>query len=148
MTISTTSEQYAHLTPLILETLISNLNSYEGISKSSANNNNNGISSSSTTITTTISGGQQPLNELDLDLDLNFNFNSFGSQYSKIVLIQNSSFDPLNNLIKNNDFNNIKLIIFNNIKKIDIKYLYGLNSTNQEILKNWDSKLKKEMSTN
>ena len=130
VTISTTSEQYAHLTPLILETLISNLNSYEGISKSSANNNNNGISSSSTT-----SGGQQPLNELDLDLDLNFNFNSFGSQYSKLVLIQNSSFDPLNNLIKNNDFNNIKLIIFNNIKKIDIKYLYGLNSTNQEILK-------------
>ncbi|KAF6062949.1 CAS/CSE protein, C-terminus family protein [Candida albicans] len=139
VTISTTSEQYAHLTPLILETLISNLNSYEGISKSSANNNNNnnGISSSSTitTTTTTISGGQQPLNELDLDLDLNFNFNSFGSQYSKIVSIQNSSFDPLNNLIKNNDFNNIKLIIFNNIKKIDIKYLYGLNSTNQEILK-------------
>ena len=100
MTISTTSEQYAHLTPLILETLISNLNSYEGISKSSTNNNNNGISSSSSTIATTISGGQQPLNELDLDLDLNFNFNSFGSQYSKIVLIQNSSFDPLNNLIK------------------------------------------------
>ena len=111
------------------------MNSYEGISKSSTNNNNNGISSSSSTIATTISGGQQPLNELDLDLDLNFNFNSFGSQYSKIVLIQNSSFDPLNNLIKNNDFNNIKLIIFNNIKKIDIKYLYGLNSTNQEILK-------------
>ncbi|KAL1575644.1 Importin N-terminal domain-containing protein [Candida albicans] len=136
VTISTTSEQYAHLTPLILETLISNLNSYEGISKSSANNNNNGISSSSSTIaTSTISGGQQPLNELDLDLDLNFNFNSFGSQYSKIVSIQNSPFDPLNNLIKNNDFNNIKLIIFNNIKKIDIKYLYGLNSTNQEILK-------------
>ena len=85
MTISTTSEQYSHLTPLILETLISNLNSYEGISKSSANNNNNGISSSSSsTIATTISGGQQPLNELDLDLDLNFNFNSFGSQYSKL----------------------------------------------------------------
>ena len=118
MTISTTSEQYAHLTPLILETLISNLNSYEGISKSSTNNNNNnGISSSSTT-TTTISGGQQPLNELDLDLDLNFNFNSFGSQYSKIVLIQNSSFDPLNNLIKNNDFNNIKLIILIILRKL------------------------------
>ena len=117
MTISTTSEQYAHLTPLILETLISNLNSYEGISKSSTNNNNNGISSSST-ITTTISGGQQPLNELDLDLDLNFNFNSFGSQYSKIVLIQNSSFDPLNNLIKNNDFNNIKLIILIILRKL------------------------------
>ncbi|CAI5756683.1 unnamed protein product [Candida verbasci] len=97
-----------------ITTLIENLKSYEGLKREIKEQPQN--------------PQNQPLNELDLDLT------SFGSNYSKIISIQNGTFDPLS-MIKNNDFETIKLIILNNLKKIDLVYLGQLSIESQNDLK-------------
>ncbi|EMG45589.1 CSE1 Importin alpha re-exporter [Candida maltosa Xu316] len=109
-----TSSLFTAQVPTI-EVLAYNLDSYEGIAK--------------TSMPAPLAIAGQPLNELDFDLS------SFGSHFSRIVSITNTSFDPLHN-IKNNDLETIKSIILSNIKKVDVNYLHQLSRATQDILKN------------
>lgn len=59
------------------------------------------------------------LNELDLDQG------SFGSSYSRLMGIQPAIFDPLD-MVKNNDSNQIKFIVLENIKNINADILNQL----------------------
>ncbi|ODV77545.1 Cse1-domain-containing protein [Suhomyces tanzawaensis NRRL Y-17324] len=100
------------LVPTILQ-LVKNLNGYDGIIKSvSLSSNNSGA-----------------LNELDLETS------SFGSNFSKIVSIQNKPFDPLSN-VKNTDYVGIKSVILQNVKKVDVRVLNELGEDVQMGLKN------------
>jgi len=117
--------QYVGMIVDTIETLINNLNSYEGIAKgntSSVTNEANVVAISS--ISGAAAGG---LNELDSDLS------TFGSHYSKLAAIAQTPFDPISK-IKNNDFELIKTTILANIKKVDGAVLNQLNVDTQAIL--------------
>ncbi|KAI5951635.1 CSE1 [Candida jiufengensis] len=98
---------YSNLVKPTIETLEKNLQSYEGIVKSTSSATS---SAGSTSTSTSAFPTHNNINELDSDIS------SFGSNYSKIVSITNPSFDPLSQ-IKNNDFEAIKSTILSNIPR-------------------------------
>ncbi|CAK9435521.1 uncharacterized protein LODBEIA_P02480 [Lodderomyces beijingensis] len=113
---------YPDLVVPTVEKLASNLETYEGISKGNSTTAFNGAASSF--VTGPALGG---INELDAD------FTSFGSNFSKIVCIANTPFDPLSE-IRNNDFASIKSTILANIKKVEVSILQQLNGEAQKKL--------------
>lgn len=69
------------------------------------------------------------VNELDLELS------AFGSQFSKIISIQQPSFDPIPE-IKSNDLITIKQVVANNLKKSSNPEIFGqLSAENQQVLR-------------
>ena len=121
------ASSYSNMIVPTIERLVKNLETYEGISKGSANNHNSPL----LTAFSAIGGGSGTINDLDAD------FASFGSNYSRLVSITNQPYDPLSQ-IKTNDFSVIKLTILLNIKKVDITFLQQLNPETQESLKKLD----------
>ncbi|EGW35169.1 uncharacterized protein SPAPADRAFT_48204 [Spathaspora passalidarum NRRL Y-27907] len=105
-------QQYGTLVPATIEQLMANLKEYSSVSK-----DGNVVPTSTA-----------PLSELDLNLS------SFGSHFSKIVSISLGKFDPVVQL-KNNDFESIKLVIGENLKKVPGSYLNMLSAESQSLLK-------------
>lgn len=90
-------EVVLELTQLVADNILT----YEGIKKQ----NDSGAKEPGVAMT------NAPLNELDLEMQ------AFGLTFSKIVLVQNKSFDPVAH-VPNNDFAGIERIVFTNIKQV------------------------------
>ncbi|RLV92555.1 Importin alpha re-exporter [Spathaspora sp. JA1] len=123
ITCSIFQSTYANLVPVTIEQLMSNLNEYSTVSKDGTGSTGAGAA--------TAAGGTTsiaPLSELDLNLS------SFGSHFSKIVAINIGKFDPLDQ-IKNNDYESIKLIIGENLKKVPASFLNLVSNESHALLK-------------
>ncbi|KAI5964902.1 CSE1 [Candida pseudojiufengensis] len=95
---------YSNLIKPTIETLEKNLQSYEGIVKSTSSTAAITSSNSSSLMIQT----HNNINELDSDIS------SFGSQFSKVISITQPPFDPISQ-IDNNNFEAIKSTIISNI---------------------------------
>lgn len=102
---------------IILETIGKAVNGFESLTKDNSLVNNDQSQFQNV-----------PLNELDLETG------SFGSSYSKLVTIQPDIFDPVSE-IKNSDTHQIKLVVSNNLKKLDMALMAQLPVDTQAALK-------------
>ncbi|KAK6460649.1 CAS specific exportin for Srp1p required for accurate mitotic chromosome segregation [Scheffersomyces coipomensis] len=115
---------YNNLQLQLIQQLIKNLETYEGINKSLTSN----------IIQTSLTGNGNVVDVSTTQSDFDIDNSSFGSQFSKLVSINNEAFDPISQL-KNNDYPQIKFTILSNIKAVNIEVLNQLSDDFKNSLK-------------
>lgn len=119
-----TQGNYTSLTVSTIEKLLNNVQGLGGLAKSSS------VAATAAAVGGTVSGQQAvAINELDLESL------AFGSQFSKIVSIQQGAFDPIPS-IRSNDQAAIKNAVVMNLKKLQTTGIFAqLDQTSQHSLK-------------